>query len=180
MAVSMPVTVKASQPDGVKNIHDPFVDYNVRAGKNMLVKTDDKKKNQHGNKGHDHIDRVDEQAGRHPSKKNVSEHTAADGGCFPQDDHSQKIQTLSDRSHSTGGGKGNSADSSMRKKREIVSMAAPRFSLQKIDLMLAAYSPHISRPDTGLYFSDVGTVKQKHTQTGLSDTASDGVGKFSV
>ena len=46
--------------------------------------------------------------------------------------------------------------------------------------MLAAYSPHISRPDTGLYFSDVGTVKQKHTQTGLSDTASDGVGKFSL
>ena len=42
---------------------------------------------------------------------------AADGGCFPQDDHSQKIQTLSDRSHSTGGSKGNSADSLNEKEK---------------------------------------------------------------
>ena len=46
--------------------------------------------------------------------------------------------------------------------------------------MFPACFPHFTGPDAGLDLSDVGAVQQKHAQTGLSDTAADGVGKFPV
>ena len=43
--------------------------------------------------------------------------------------------------------------------------------------MLAAGIDHLLRPDAGLYLTDVRAVQQKHAETRLTDTTTDGVPK---
>lgn len=51
-------------------------------------------------------------------------------------------------------------------------------SLQQEDIMLHALIAHFLGPDRSLNFSDMSSSKEHHAKTGLSDTATDGVGKF--
>jgi hypothetical protein len=40
----------------------------------------------------------------------------------------------------------------------------PYWNLQKKDLILSAGFPHLFRPDAGLNFAHMGTIKKKHAK----------------
>ena len=46
--------------------------------------------------------------------------------------------------------------------------------------MLTAGIDHLLRPDAGLYLTDVRTIQQKHAETRLTDTTTDGVRKLTL
>ena len=46
--------------------------------------------------------------------------------------------------------------------------------------MLFGIFPYIFRPDRCLYLTNVGFTKEKHTDSGLSDSSSDSIWKFSI
>ena len=60
--------------------------------------------------------------------------------------------------------------------------ALPRFIfwLQQNNLVFFTDFSHILRPQACLYLADMGAVSQQHAETGLSDTAADGVRKLAV
>ena len=52
--------------------------------------------------------------------------------------------------------------------------------LKQNHIVFFAGFPHLLRPQTCLYFTDMCAVEKQHAQSGLSDTTSDGVRKFAV
>ena len=52
--------------------------------------------------------------------------------------------------------------------------------LQQLDSALFACLHHLIRPQGGLHLADVRLAQEKHTDTGLTDTAADGVRKLAV
>ena len=50
--------------------------------------------------------------------------------------------------------------------------------LQKFDTCLTGLCDHFFRPQRNVNLSDMCLAQEKHTDSGLSDTAADGVGKL--
>ena len=52
------------------------------------------------------------------------------------------------------------------------------YCLQQLDSVCCRFFANFLWPDGALYFSDVRLAQEEHTDTGLTDTAADGVGKL--
>ena len=53
-------------------------------------------------------------------------------------------------------------------------------ALRQLNTCFTAGGAHVLRPDSALDFTDMRFPKQEHAQTGLADTAADGLGKLAV
>ena len=98
---------KGPKADGIEDIHNFFVALNITAAKQERPTAEQQKKNEHGKKRRQHINRVAEHIWRDISDHQVAEHTSAHSSDDTQYNNPEQIQPLPYRHHGAGGGKGN-------------------------------------------------------------------------
>ena len=101
---------KRAQADGVQDIHDFFIGFDVSAAKQDRAQAEQQEQDHHRQKGGEYINRIAEHVRWDFSDHQVPDHSASHGRDDAEDDDAEQIQLFPDGHHGSGGGKGDGSD----------------------------------------------------------------------